>query len=406
MKWGRFFHVSTFRDDMYRKFFGLKKRPFILSPDPEFLYLSKVHDLALTHLEYGIVHNVGFLALTGDVGAGKTTLLKYLFEKVKDSLDVAMVFNTNLDPVSFLEMLAREFELDAPSRAKTDLFDTLAEHFIEEYSKGNRCVVIVDEAQNLPTETFEELRMLSNLEVGSDFLLQIILVGQPQLRERLSDHSLAQLAQRISVHFHLTPLPLNEVGNYIDHRLKVAGYSDAEPLFLEDAVDSIGQLSKGIPRVINSICDACLTYAFADDLRQVSREMVERVIKDNELLVAFIEEKTQQGKELPAAKAREDHGSTEMTGVRDMLSRVIGRLEALEMRMNMLETAEKDKLVGVLQAMLTRERERSRELEQKLVALGYKFKEAQKKLASFEEEAEEPLKRKNSKFWEVFGGKK
>ena len=394
---------------MYRKFFGLKKRPFILSPDPEFLYLSRVHDLALTHLEYGIVHNVGFLALTGDVGAGKTTLLKYLFEKVKDSLDIAMVFNTNLDPASFLEMLTREFELNPSSNSKTDLFDALADHFISEYSKGNRCVVIVDEAQNLPTETFEELRMLSNLEVGSDFLLQIILVGQPQLRERLSDHSLSQLAQRISVHFHLTPLPLNEVGEYINHRLKIAGYSDPDPLFLDDAIEFIGQLSKGIPRVINSICDACLTYAFADDLKQVSKEVVERVIKDNELLVAFIEEKTCKEDEQPVAKPIKEVSSEEMSNLRDLLAKVLGRLEALEMRMNMLETAEKDKLVGVLQAMLAKERERSQDLEQKVIALGYKYKELQRKVSSSgSEEAEDQfrIKRKNSKFWEVFGGKK
>ena len=394
---------------MYRKFFGLKKRPFILSPDPEFLYLSRVHDLALTHLEYGIVHNVGFLALTGDVGAGKTTLLKYLFEKVKDSLDIAMVFNTNLDPASFLEMLTREFELNPSSNSKTDLFDALADHFISEYSKGNRCVVIVDEAQNLPTETFEELRMLSNLEVGSDFLLQIILVGQPQLRERLSDHSLSQLAQRISVHFHLTPLPLNEVGEYINHRLKIAGYSDPDPLFLDDAIEFIGQLSKGIPRVINSICDACLTYAFADDLKQVSKEVVERVIKDNELLVAFIEEKTCKEDEQTVARPIKEVSSEEMTNLRDLLAKVLGRLEALEMRMNMLETAEKDKLVGVLQAMLAKERERSQDLEQKVIALGYKYKELQRKVSSSgSEEAEDQfrIKRKNSKFWEVFGGKK
>ena len=394
---------------MYRKFFGLKKRPFILSPDPEFLYLSRVHDLALTHLEYGIVHNVGFLALTGDVGAGKTTLLKYLFEKVKDSLDIAMVFNTNLDPASFLEMLTREFELNPSSNSKTDLFDALADHFISEYSKGNRCVVIVDEAQNLPTETFEELRMLSNLEVGSDFLLQIILVGQPQLRERLSDHSLSQLAQRISVHFHLTPLPLNEVGEYINHRLKIAGYSDPDPLFLDDAIEFIGQLSKGIPRVINSICDACLTYAFADDLKQVSKQVVERVIKDNELLVAFIEEKTCKEDEQTVARPVNEVSSEEMTNLRDLLAKVLGRLEALEMRMNMLETAEKDKLVGVLQAMLAKERERSQDLEQKVIALGYKYKELQRKVSSSgSEEAEDQfrIKRKNSKFWEVFGGKK
>ncbi|RLB09183.1 MAG: general secretion pathway protein GspA, partial [Deltaproteobacteria bacterium] len=138
---------------MYEKFFGLKKRPFVLTPDPEFLYLSKIHDLALTHLEYGIINNAGFIAVTGDIGSGKTTLIKYLFEKIKDILDIAMIFNTNLDPQALLELLVKEFELQPPSSKKSDLFDTLADHFIAQYSKGKRCVIIVDEAQNLPFES-------------------------------------------------------------------------------------------------------------------------------------------------------------------------------------------------------------------------------------------------------------
>lgn len=393
---------------MYTKFFGLKQRPFILSPDPDFLYLSKVHDLALTHLEYGIVHNAGFLALTGDVGAGKTTLLKYLFEKVKDSLDIAMLFNTNLDPQEFLEMLVKEFELSPLTKGKSDLFEVLSEHFLKQYTKGKRCVIMVDEAQNLPIETFEELRMLSNLEIGTDSLLQIILVGQPQLRERLADPSLSQLAQRISVYFHLSPLPLNEVEGYIGYRLKVAGYTSPDPLFDRDAIQYIAELSRGIPRIINSICDASLTYAYADEIRVISEELVKKVINDNELLLAFNKGPgdTKKDGELPIET--ETSPSVPMDpDAKVMLSRIYGRLEGLEMRINALESIERDKLVGVLQAMLAKERERNLGLEQKMVALGYKCKEYEEKLQVVREKTiKKEYKERNGRFWGIFSGKK
>ncbi len=390
---------------MYREFFGLKKRPFILTPDPEFLYLSKVHDLAITHLEYGIVQNAGFLALTGEVGAGKTTLLKYLFEKVKDSLDIAMLFNTNLDPHAFLEMLVREFELKAPSSAKTDLFDTLAQHFIQQYSKGNRCVIIVDEAQNLPDETFEELRMLSNLEAENEFMVQIILVGQPQLRDRLLEPALSQLAQRISIHFHLTALQPNEVKDYIEHRLKVAGYSDKAPLFDDQSVRHIAKVSKGIPRIINSVCDACLTYAFADDLRQVSKPIVEKVIEDNELLQIFIDQKRDQSlpQSLPTTGRIQGH---ELQELRNILIKVAGRIESLEKRIEALEVAEKDRVVGVLEGMLAKERQRNMALEKRLLSIGEKFKRLQRQLGmsdgNNQDEDNNPNK-KEGKYWRLFG---
>ena len=233
---------------MYTQFFGLKKRPFVLSPDPEFIYFSKGHDLAFTHLEYGLAHNLGFIALTGDIGAGKTTLLKYLLEKVNPSLNLAMIFNTQVDPRSLLEMLAKEFELSPASNRKSDLFDALYEKFIAEYSKGNRCIVVVDEAQNLSLQSFEELRMLSNLDAGSDLLVQIILVGQPQLRKRLAHPSLSQLTQRISVHYHLMPMKSDEIGEYIRHRLRVAGCESPDVLFFDDgAIECIANGSAESP---------------------------------------------------------------------------------------------------------------------------------------------------------------
>jgi len=393
---------------MYTKFFGFKRRPFILSPDPDFLYLSKVHDLAFTHLEYGIVHNVGFIALTGDVGAGKTTLLNYLFEKVKDSLDIGMLFNTNLGPQEFLEMLVKEFELSSPTKSKSDLFETLSEHFLEQHAKGERCVIMIDEAQNLSLETFEELRMLSNLEIGSDFLLQIILVGQPQLRDRLAHPSLSQLAQRISVYFHLSSLPLKEVENYIDHRLKVAGYNSSNPIFGRETIQYIAELSRGIPRIINSICDASLTHAFADEVKVISKEMVKKVINDNELLLALSEglEDGKKNGESPVEAGTSLPASMD-TDVKTMLSRIYGRLEGLEMRINAVESAEKDKLVGVLQAMLAKEHEKNLGLEQKIAAFDYKYKELEKELQVLEGRTKKKeYKKKNGRFWEVFGGKK
>ena len=393
---------------MYTKFFGLKQRPFVLTPDPEFLYLSKVHDLAITHLEYGIVQNVGFLALTGDVGAGKTTLLKYLFEKIKDSLDIAMLFNTNLDPHAFLEMLVKEFELKPRSSAKSDLFDSLAQHFIQQYSKGNRCVIIVDEAQNLPDETFEELRMLSNLEAGNEFIVQIILVGQPQLRDRLLHPALAQLAQRISVHYHLTPLPQNEVKDYIEHRLKVAGYLGKAPLFDENAVEHIAAVSKGVPRIINSVCDACLTYAYADDTKCINKAIVEKVIEDNELLQAFIRPKSADSQHKQTQTSPVALQPNELQAIRDTLVKLAGKVEALDKRIDALESGKNDKVVAILEGLLAKERQRNIILEKRLISMGEKLKALQRQLGtvdSIERDENNHANKKKGKYWRLFGEK-
>ena len=397
---------------MYRKYFGLKKRPFILSPDPDFLYMSKIHDLALTHLEYGMVHNVGFIALTGDVGAGKTTLLKYLFEKIKDSLDVAMLFNTNLSPQAFLEMLVKEFEVSSPSRAKSDLVDVLSQHFLNQYSRGKRCVIMVDEAQNLPDETFEELRMLSNLEIGTDFLLQVVLVGQPQLKERLSNPSLAQLAQRISVYYHLSPLSKNEVGAYIQHRLRVAGCSSPEAIFEKDAIDHIAELSGGIPRIINSICDACLTYAYADEIRSVTKITVMKVARDNEfLLVSQRPPEKDDRQDRVAAKgapeaARDKAPAQEPNraiNTDSVLAKLLGRIEALEIRVRAMESQEKDRTAQVLQEMLEKERDKNLHLEKKMTLLQAKYRAIEEKLKILPGQAETIVEEKKEKrFWDVF----
>lgn len=400
---------------MYTSYFGFKKRPFVLSPDPEFLYLSRGHDLAFTHLEYGLAHRAGFVALTGDIGTGKTTLLNYLLNKVDGSLDVAMLFNSHLDPLSLLHALAKEFEVHPVSARRSDLFSALNEHFLARYSKGSRCVIVVDEAQNLSLRAFEELRMLSNLDAGNDFLVQIVLVGQPQLRIRLTDPSLAQLTQRISVHYHLAPMESDEVGAYVDHRLSVAGYDRAEPLFPADTISLVTNTSKGVPRIINRICDTALTYAFADRMEHVTTEIVEKVIGDDELLLTGLA--GHNGKEANDTFPKEGNSVCRDSAVplvsdeelRTMLVNVAQRLSALEARVSARIYSEQNGTTAALLAMLTEERKRTSQYSEKMMMLASKHRELQADFESLKVKRNEtgPEDRSWSlsrKFWRVFSG--
>jgi general secretion pathway protein A len=372
---------------MYTQFFGLKKKPFSLSPDPEFFYFSKKHDLAFTHLEYGLVHNVGFIALTGDVGTGKTTLLKYLLNRIRAPLDIAMIFNTQIDPHSFLEMLAKEFEITPASNRKSDLYEALYQYFLGQYAKRVRCVIFVDEAQNLSVSGFEELRMLSNLDSGSEPLVQIILAGQPQLRNRLADASLAQLTQRISVHYHLSPMLSEDIGKYINHRLFVAGSQRESTLFEKEAVDKIAEVSGGVPRIINSICDASLTYAFADGLETVSMKVVENVVSDNELMRAGAERHSAGGshdggdpRKGLGLESHANSGEAGVSGFGGLISNLMERISYLEARVSEAQTAEAERSIVLLQEMLAGEREKTVKLAAQLVELKKEYKRVVKEL--------------------------
>lgn len=272
---------------MYEHYYGLKTKPFDLVPDPRFLYLSRKHDVALTHLEYGIIENKGFIVLTGDVGTGKTTLLNLFLGKVKEKTNTAVIFNTNLDPQSFLELVVREYGITVPDNKRSTLLEQLYDFILREYVEGKRTILVVDEAQNLPAETLEELRMLSNFETEENYLLQIILSGQPQLKRRLQQPELLQLTQRISVHYHLTPLPREDIGEYIRHRVATAGYSDPAPLFTEEAIDKIFEYTGGVPRLISAVCDMALVYGYADDIKPVNGEVLEKVFQDREIRCPF-----------------------------------------------------------------------------------------------------------------------
>ncbi|MEI6206631.1 MAG: XrtA/PEP-CTERM system-associated ATPase [Desulfuromonadales bacterium] len=264
---------------MYLSFFNLTCKPFDLVPNPEFIFLSKTHKKAITYLDYGIRERAGFVLLTGEVGSGKTTIIRELINKHLERVVLAKVFNTNVNTSQLLSMINDDFELPVQGKDKIELLRDLNHFLVEQYGKGNQPLLIIDEAQNLPPETLEEIRMLSNLETSDSKLLQIILVGQPELRTLLAKPELRQLRQRISIQCNLHPLNRQETEEYIFHRLQVAGNRDALS-FAARALDLIFIYSCGIPRLINVFCDFLLLAAFAEGVRDVNEELTRDIAGD------------------------------------------------------------------------------------------------------------------------------
>ncbi|MCM8782299.1 MAG: XrtA-associated ATPase [Candidatus Omnitrophica bacterium] len=266
---------------MYREFFGLKEKPFSVTSDPNFLFLSRVHKEAFSHLIYGIKERKGFLEITGEIGAGKTTLCRALLNQLDKHTKSAFVFNSTLPELQLLQTILEDFGLVLERRTKVSMLRQLNNFLIEELSRGNNVILILDEAQNLKPSILEEIRMLSNLETEKEKLFQIILVGQPELKSKLNSPSLKQLRQRIGVRFHITPLEKDEIDKYIYHRLSVAG-SNGQIRFSEDAIESIYSYSGGIPRLINMVCDKALLLAYVMETKDISLPIVERSIQEIE----------------------------------------------------------------------------------------------------------------------------
>jgi general secretion pathway protein A len=261
---------------MYTSFFGLGEKPFAITPDPRYLFMSERHAEALAHLLYGINEAGGFIQLTGEVGTGKTTVVRSLLERMPGHADVAVILNPQLTPVEFVLTICEElgiFMRDDDASSIKDLVDLLNKRLLEAHAKGRRVIVIVDEAQNLTPETLEQVRLLTNLETASQKLLQIILIGQPELREVLSRVELRQLAQRITGRYHLDPLSRAETASYVNHRLKVAGSAGGE-IFSSAALREVHRLSSGVPRIINVICDRALLGAFTQEQHRIGPAMV------------------------------------------------------------------------------------------------------------------------------------
>lgn len=291
-------------NDMYEAFYGLREKPFSLLPDPSFLFLGQPHSMAYAVLEYGVLSQAGFTVITGEVGSGKTTLIRHLLDRLDESVTVGVITNTGNLASGFMRWVLLAFRQDYKNREPVELHEVFEEFLISEYAAGRRTVLLVDEAQNLAIKTLEELRMLSNINADKDLLLQLILVGQPELKAKLERPELQQFAQRISASYHLGHLSEAETIAYIQHRLAHAGAE--RPLFTPDACQAIYTHSEGIPRLINILCDTSLVYGYADGRTEIEPDVVHAVLKDRATGVQAQRVRTRG----PIAKETPIHGET------------------------------------------------------------------------------------------------
>jgi general secretion pathway protein A len=267
---------------MYESFYGFTEKPFNLTPDPDYLYMSPGHENVYSHLEYAIQESKGFVVVTGEVGSGKTTLINYLLRKIPQAIHVGIINNTFVQPQELLRTICHEFDLQVEDADKSALLTRFNNYLLEQYAKRERVILIIDEAQNLPEKSLEEIRMLSNLESEKHHLIQMILVGQPQLKEKLQRKRLEQFVQRVTVYCHLDALDKEQVEGYIRHRLTVAGAQNLD-VFDPEAIKAIYKHSLGIPRLINTLCDAAFVYGYADDVKVIGPDLIEAVAQARNL---------------------------------------------------------------------------------------------------------------------------
>jgi general secretion pathway protein A len=268
---------------MYKEFFGLRANPFNVNPDPRYLFLTRHTEEALACLTYGIQSRKGFVLLTGEVGTGKTTLVNKLLEWLRaQQVPTAYIFNSRMNVAQFLDYMMADFGIPCDTRSKSQILLRLYNWLLERYRSGETAVLIVDEAQNLAEEVLEEIRMLTNLETFTEKLLQIVLVGQTELEQKLKQPNLRQLRQRLTLRAKTHPLSAEETRAYVQQRLRIAG-SNGQQIFDELALDAIHRYSNGIPRIVNLTCEHCLVSAFVDQRKIITQEIVDAVARDFEL---------------------------------------------------------------------------------------------------------------------------
>jgi len=270
-----------YQNSVYLEYYGLREPPFSITPNPRFLFFSAKHREAFNHLLYGVRERKGFVQLTGEVGAGKTTLCRALLDQLGNNFSTALILNPAQDADSLLRDIAQEFGLNVQGLNRSELLGEFNAFLLQQLDAGRDTVLIIDEAQNLSNELLEQVRLLSNLETDDQKLLQIVLMGQPELRDRLNHPALRQLRQRITVRYHLEPLSPTEVGDYIRHRLAVSG-ANGVPKFSAAALWRIYAYSKGIPRLINAVCDKCLLAGFVQQTDRITWSMVGRAVRELE----------------------------------------------------------------------------------------------------------------------------
>lgn len=263
---------------MYEQHFGFNEAPFALLPDPSFLYMSKDHSMAMTLLRYSILNKQGFTVITGEVGSGKTTLINRVLEELDQDITAGLINFTHNSFGELAEWVMMAFGLEYRNKSKVELYDEFVQFLIQQYGEGRRVVLIIDEAQNMDPRTLEELRMLTNVNAQKEHLLHLIIVGQPELRALLQRPELRQLTQRVSVFYHIGQLSLPEAQAYVAHRLSVAGGNP--DLFTQNAVQMVWAEAKGVPRVMNTLCDLSLVYGFSAASDKINSEVVAEVLED------------------------------------------------------------------------------------------------------------------------------
>ena len=266
---------------MYQEFYGLSAPPFNITPDPRYLFFSRRHRQAFEHILFGISERKGFIQITGEVGAGKSTLCRKVLEELREGYATALILNPVMTPIQLTRSVLRELDLDDRGNDRIRLVERLNDFLLERAHAGDVVVLFIDEAQDMSDELIEQVRLLSNLETDQHKLLQIVLIGQPELRDRLDSPVLRQLRQRITVRYHLGPINRQETVAYIQHRLLVAG-SNGRPSFSRPAIRAIHRYSRGIPRLINAVCDKSLLCGYVQGRDQIGWWQVRRAIHDLE----------------------------------------------------------------------------------------------------------------------------
>ena len=314
---------------MYTQFYGLDEKPFGLVPNPAYLYLSERHHNALTYLEYGLMEKAGFILLTGDIGMGKTTLIRHVLNNLESNMEVAVIFNTMVFSNDLLHLILSEFEIEFDAGlSKAAALELLYQYLIACYAERKKVLLVIDEAQHLSHDVLEEIRMISNLQTDDEMLIQIMLVGQTELKEKLGSASLRQFAQRIAVSYHLSPMNAEETAHYIAHRLEIAG--GHPDLFEPVAIERIIEASGGIPRIINMLCDACLVYGFADAVERISPNIVEQVLDDRGGMGLYAKDDGIKSNLSESDAIPKSNLTDELSEIKAMLKGYAGRLSTLE----------------------------------------------------------------------------